>query len=553
VNDDTDRDVQGAAVLAKGRVLCAQGRVPECMQALQEVDRRTAAFPNALFELAWAHYKAGDLAGGARTLDILLMTSPEGELALQTNALRGRILTRLNDQDGAQESYQVVSDTLGPVAAELDRLLQEPKSMKACFDFVLDRKQDSQASLPPITERTMKWLETDHDMGSLVGMFGDLRQQRDDVRESLQIVESLLWVLRSGGQLEAFPALKERYLRLKEAEGLAVRASVDAVRAVRPVIRARIAGDLLARYDRAIRATDDASRSGTATPVTLDEYRQREKALTKEIEDLGREVFLIDSLVGIQRQQVVAMEQWLQEQRFAKDGPSISGERESGLRSELGSYAGALDRFGGEVIALRERLSRESLTVNTPETLRAEDIGRNAQMRAALAEAQVLKDASPGLEVSARDVAGAATGLVGRSAVGLSEVGPVVASLMEVAGRGARDFEAAVLREKSRLEESVVAFQKAELDAEALSETEGTRILHVVRKRLGTVLLEADLGLADMAWQREEKVATQLRDLGKEFGAQMKAVDTLERALKEEEAIGAPPPAAPQAPGPVAP
>jgi hypothetical protein len=48
-------------------------------------------------------------------------------------------------------------------------------------------------------------------------------------------------------------------------------------------------------------------------------------------------------------------------------------------------------------------------------------------------------------------------------------------------------------------------------------------------------------------------VANQLRDLGKEFGAQMKAVDTLERALKEDEAIGAPPPAAPQAPGPVAP
>jgi len=125
--------------------------------------------------------------------------------------------------------------------------------------------------------------------------------------------------------------------------------------------------------------------------------------------------------------------------------------------------------------------------------------------------------------------------------------------LMEVAGRGARDFEASVLREKSRLEESVVAFQKAELDAESLSETEGTRILHVVRKRLGAVLLEADLGLADMAWQREEKVANQLRELGKEFGTQMKAVDTLERSLKEEEAIGAPPPTAPQGPAPVAP
>lgn len=553
LNDDADREVQGASVLAKGRVLCAQGRAPECMQALQEVDRRSAAFPAALFELAWAHYKGGDLSGAARTLDILLMTSPGGDLALQANALRGRILTRLDDPDGAEESYRELSEMLGPVAAELDRLIQEPHSMKACFDFVLDRQENRVGTAPPVTERTMKWLETDRDMSSLMGMFEDLRQQRNDVRESMQMVESLLWALRSGGQLEAFPALKDRYLRLREAEGLAIRAAVGSVRAARPVVRGRLSGDLLARYDRVAQATEDAARETQAVPLTLADYQRREAAVTVELEALGREVFLIDSLLGIQRQQVLAIEQWLQEQRFEKDGPSITPEREAGFKAELGNTLGVLGRFDVEVEDLRERLSRETLTLNTPETLKAEDSRRSAALRAAQAEAVFLKDVAQRLEGADRDVATTAIGLVGRGAAGVSAVGPVVSSLLEVAGRGARDFEAAVLREKARLEASVSEFQRAELDAETLSETEGSRILHVVRKRLGNVLLEADLGLADMAWQREEKVANQLRDLGKEFGAQMKAVDALEKVVKEEEELGAPPPPVPQGQAPVAP
>jgi tetratricopeptide (TPR) repeat protein len=553
VNDDADRDVQGNAMLAKGRVLCAQGRGPECMQALQEVDRGSVAFPQALFELAWAHFKADDLAGAARTLEILLVTSPEGDLALKANALRGRILTRLNDTEGAQESYQQLSDVLVPVATELDRLILDPKSIRDAFDFVMDKGQARDVEAAPITERSMKWLKTDRDMVFLVGIFEDLRRQREDVRESMQIVESLLWALRSGGQLEAFPALKERYLRLKEAEGLAIRAALESVRSVRQVVRLGLSGEVLARYDSAISVTELASRGIAAMPVSLADYRGRERNLGREVQELGGEVFQIDSVLRLQRQQLLAIDQWLQEQQFAKEGPSLTPEREAGLRSELGFHLGLVGRFETEATVLRERLAQETLSVNTPESMKSEDTRRVAVLNAVRAEARVLQDASSDLAKAQAELASDSIGLVDRSAAGLDGLGPVQASLLEVVGRGARDFEASVLREKSRMEQAASDFQMAELDAQAMSESEGARILHAVRERLGTALLEADLGLADMAWQREEKVASQLREIGKEFGLQMKVVDSMEKALKDDEAEAAPQSAAPQGPAPIAP
>ncbi len=552
-DQDADREVQATSVLAKGRVLCAQGRVPECMQALQEVDRRSAAFPEALFELAWAHHKAGDLAGAARTLDILLMTSPSGELALKANALRGRILTRLDDPDGAEQSYQDVSETLGPVAAELDRLVREPGAMRDCFDFVLASGTTRRSGAPPVTDRTMSWLRTDDAMASLMEMFDDLGRQRDDVREALEIAESLLWALRSGGQLEAFPALKERFLRLKQAEGLSLRGGLAAVRSVRPVMGQALPGELKDRYRQAIGATEAAMAGIGGVPVSLEEYRQREKTMGAEFQKVGADLFLVESLLAIQRQQVVAIEQWLQEQRFSREGSSIGPEREAEIRAELSRFEGLLGRFDAEIAALKERLSRETLTLNTPETLRAEDRLRTAVARAVQAEAQVLRDAAGSLDAANRELATSAASLAGRGVAGWSGIGPVIARLMEVAGRGAREFEATVLREKARLADVAIEFQKAELDARSLSDGEGARILRAVQKRLGDVLLEADLGLVDMAWQREERVSDQLKALGREYGGQMKAVEEIERMLREEEAKGEAAAAAPQASPPAAP
>ena len=110
----------------------------------------------------------------------------------------------------------------------------------------------------------------------------------------------------------------------------------------------------------------------------------------------------------------------------------------------------------------------------------------------------------------------------------------VVARLLRVVDTGAIDLEKSVAAEKAELERMVAEVQKVEMDSRDFSETEGFRLFETVRARISGVLLEADLGVVDMAWEREQKARKKLKALNEKRAEKMKTLSILEQAYQKE-------------------
>lgn len=530
---DKDRDVQGLALLAKSRIYFHLELYQDALAVIQLVDTSSSVYPQSLFDTAWVYLKLEDLPSAAHALDLLMMTAVSGDLALKGGALRGRLLTRMDDTEAATEAYEEVSASLGPVAAELDRISSSPKELAAYFDWIIKRDSTTFQMDVPVSEGTANWLQEHPDMAAIVGMFGDLSSEKEDVRKSFETADRLLWTLRTGGELITFPALKEKVLRLKDLEGQFLSGALTAADTVARLVVGRLPGDAGVRYEAAVRTRAGVGKGFLQGPLTYDEYVSRERAASTSFREVDKDLFLVESFLDVERQQVVAIEEWLLDSKVRGD-EQLTPEREARVRANLEEEKRLLASLHRELVRLKKALDKETLSAESQtEMLRTDDEIRRELLRALEGEMTALRGASTGLEGRLGVLRTSATGLVDRCVKSARAVRPLLKNVMKVARRGAAEFEKAVVREKQRLEVAVSELKKAEFDSRSFARNQGVEVFRAVRDRLKDVLLEADLGLVDMAWQREQKVSNKLRKLGLDRAEKVRSLGRMEKMLRD--------------------
>jgi len=538
VRTDEDALVRGAAVLAQGRVLCSQDRVAECMAVLQGLDARSASFPEAIFELAWAHYKAGDLAGAIRSLDVLLMTSPEGELAMKARALRGRVLVRMRDRMGAEAAYQELTAQVEPVREDLDRLLGDRKRLEDWLDYRMDRSGARKQGVSPLGEQAERWLQEDPDLQDLIGMFEDLRQQQGEIQEGLELAQSLSWALRAGSRLEAFPALKERYLQDREAEGRTLRALRTALSLLRRNVLPRLPESVRSGIEGEMSRGAEHEAEIDRLPVTREEFLAREHRASQEVEDLSQQVFLLESLLQIQRTQLQAIQEWIRGQRSA-GGRTWGPERDAWVQQEIARHGASLASLEKAVASVKGTLVQEGVSVQSPEDLQAENRLRRQALERALQEVRRWRGVT-GLSPEDARLVASVTDLANRAERAVAAIAEVDGAVVGAADQGAQELQAQVNRATRAMEAAAGAFETAGLEVLSVARVEVVRALRMVRERLGTALLEADLGLVEMAWQAAAEVEERQQSLGKAYSDRVRSLDEAGKALKSMKPAPAP-------------
>ncbi len=539
-----DEDVQGLAYLARARILARMGKFDEALLAAQQVPVTSSVYPESLYDVAWIDFQRGNFGPAAHALDILLLTQPTGDLALRASALRGRILTRLEDPEAAHEAYEEMSASLSPLATDLDRIARDPKGLEAYFDWVTATQAERLRVAAPVGERAAAWLQSDPDMATITAMFRDLATERENLKAGVEMADRLLWTLRSGGKIVSFPALKDRILRLKETENGFLVAAVSALDGAEAVFAGRIAGEAGARYETAVKARGRAEQDLARIPRSYEAYIARERSVVSGYRDLERELFLIESVLDSQASQVLAIEEWLREAR-AKGDRRLTESRESEIRATLTEEKRNLEAIRREMARLREALEREMVTAESQaEMLSDDDAVRGDLWKVLLDEARALEAASATLGGAPGRFGRDTALLVLRASQGASAVGPLVRAVLEVAERGAAELETMVARERDRLVAALSDLRKTSLDFQTFAQTDGTEVFRRISARLKDVLLEADLGLVDMAWERELRLSEALRKMGQERAEKIRSLGRVEGMVRPAPAAQGPGPGA---------
>lgn len=514
------------ANLAAGRLLMERNETTKAVTAYQRIGRYSPSYDVALYEMAWAYIKNDDNKRAMRAVDILLLVVEDEQMAVEAYVLRGRLSILISDYDGAVDSYEQILERFAPIRNELDRFTAEPSNIDGYFEWLLDRHRTKVEATGPLTPKTARWVASAKQFGRIVGVFDKLSEEAGEIRETKQLADELERIVSASNRVERFPVLKDGWTRaLALQDGLIALSTA----LLEHEFRSKSAGSADAQVLKDMRAQRQTlEQRWRKVPKTIEAYRQRRTAVGAEYADLDRKAFLIDISLKQVREQLGALEKFINKKQFADSGDKMTAAREREMRAAITKEKTALTALYDQLTATKREISVESQTLGTGDRVTQGEAAmrisliRAHRQEAALYErlggakakrvADMLRRIDAGINVLANTI-----GQIDR------KVGEKVASLVKI-----------IAEEKARLAGYDIEMGTHENSGRRIARAVGERLFDDARRRMQGVVLEADVGLIDVAWQKKQRKTGEIRDLQQDRSKRLQAVNSdAERLLRE--------------------
>ncbi|MGK3986645.1 tetratricopeptide repeat protein [Sorangium sp. So ce136] len=514
------RRVIDLAWLAIGRLFYEADQWAQAVQAYGHIDRLSPEFGTMLYELAWVYVRLGDVDRAQRSLEILAIAEPDSQNIADGSLLRGDLMLRAGRFEKALKVYEGVRATYDPMRVRVDAFLGSTSDPAVYYDKLSQEQLealDTTSSLPPLA---VQWAREAEDGPAAFAVIDDINQCRDLIKQSNELIEKLNAVLSSPNRVRAFPELRageERALALLNRVALArlalgqgmddvedgsLSGEIGSVRARRRALEKRLArvpvsdADFQERETQAIRQWNTQSQRLQQLTLQMDTLQATINGLRRvlregpqagvvrdpasvarfehELAQNERDLALYRQQTDVLRRQISAgrVQVGFGDQRFIEDAQTRKAHRDALTREVELAAAGA---GGQDLAAYAQRI--------TP-VLRAGDAA-DAKVEAALGEIE-------------REVAQKSAGL--RQIVG---------------------------RETASVVHYSVQLEALDREARLVVGEVAMRNFGLVRDRLKNIILRADVGITEEAWEVREEQMTRVRSLQVERARE-------DRVLKEE-------------------
>lgn len=517
--EEREQRIVELAHLGLARLLVEQGNVPEAIDAYQEIRQDSPAFPEAVYEMAWAKVRAEDWAGARNATDILLLVAPDSPLAPEAQILQAHLLLKLRRFREATDTYNGVISTYAPVRDEIDRMLAVHKDPVTYFDNLLARNEkslDVNTLLPPLA---LKWASTQEDVTQALRVVGSLEGGKKGVTEGRAIAERILRALDERGA-EAFPSLQEGTTRADSvANGLATaQATLDAaeIEALDPLLThderlelGRVEADLAAAR----------SRLGTL-PSTPQELTARRGRMQARMDAMDREAFRLGTDLQSMTAILVATQKWVTDTREKRrDGP----EDEKQFTERLLSEQRSLKALEDEVQRLRGELLSQRGLVDT--TLSGEEAIRQEMASASLRAQGLLAGVEPRASGDGAQFVARTHELRSQLAQLQQRTGSARAALRERVRRKGEEIREKVVSEARLLEGYSKDVGNVSGDAQQLVGRMAYDSFRRVRRQFYDLVLKADVGVVDSAFTRKQSQTTSIQKVASQKEEELRALD----------------------------
>lgn len=519
------------AHIALGRLYLQQKKYDDAAAHYQAVDRNSAVYEEGLFELAATYVAANKPKSAIETLDLLLLTVSDDNVAVQAAVLRGRINMLAKQFDQADAAYQDVVERYSAITGELTRFASSDKNLEQFFSWLLNRASDEYQVVRPVSERVAKYIERDDDMTRVVSLFDDMATERADVKESAKLASTIEAALKESSRLDMFPELKDAWLRVIENQNRTVEIGRRIVELLRALAEAKMSPEERQQANALREQRQKWEQAFGKVPATKGEYVERQTGVAGRIVDLSGQVGLLKSNLEQVRQQVLAVEKMLNDRVFGEQGLVLSKEKEQEIRTALQTEKDELRRSYRAIEELGQDVDVASQAVGAGDKVSDDE----ATVRAGLAVAQ---QAEMSLYITVLERNGTSQEDARRlraARTSMDNLGSQMRNILMTIGSRAGERIAGVKQILSTEQRNIAEYQSTvrayEDDSRLMARDVGYGLIRSAEKRLSEILLEADLGLVDVAWQRKQEKATAIKELQEERSGRIKSLGEILNTL----------------------
>jgi tetratricopeptide (TPR) repeat protein len=516
------RHVIDLAWLAIGRLLYEQNEFTQAVDAYNRIDRSSPEFGTMLYELAWVYVRLGDVVRAQRALEVLSVAAPNSQDVADASLLRGDLLLRAGQFDKSRKVYESVRGTYEGMRARVDDFLGQSEDPGVYFD-TLSQDQlelfEAGRALPPLV---LKWAREGEDGERAFAIIDDVARCRRLIKESNEMIERLNAVLSSPNKIRALPGLRigaEKALgvlnslamaRLTIGEGLedvedSVSGQLGQVRAQRKALEARL----------------------KLVPVSPADFEGREQDATRQWNKASQGLHRLELEVDTLQATVNGLE------RMIKDGPEVgvvrSPQQITQFEASLAEQKRLLKYYRDQIGQLRRGVEAGKVQVGFGDKRFVEDSQVREQYKQLLAQEVALSAQGQGGRALANYAARVQPVLTKADAID-QQIGGKLAEIEREVATKAADLRSIVQRETANIVDYSLQLEDLDNEARVLVGEVARRNFGRVRERLRNIVLRADVGITEEAWELREEQYTRVRRLKIE---RARGIQRLQEELEE--------------------
>ena len=538
----TEAEILELANLSIARIAYEKGLLSKAADYYQRVPRKSRNFQRALYEMTHLHMKASGLYSepdkryealrkALETLEILAGAPNLGhKLSIETAILRGRINMLLGMLNYAAEAYKEVVDRFAPMSTELWEFSRDEARIGRWFESLVHEQVNPIGKTEMLSREAMDWLQEEPELGQVVGNLKDLAGQKKDLAESKDTLGKLRAALNQPGARNLFPPLRMAWLSSLELESSLVNLNSQILDWQRRTLDGALTELDRGQLKKLLAQRERLQEKLRHAPQTVTAYEARDKAGIQKLKEMERD--LDEQLLRIQsyKDQVDAMMRVLREIKY-KGSYNLQVRDEEEVRNELERETRNLADHYDKTLEIKLKVQRDMiLGAGGAQAARSE-----GSLRALLRKSQN-DEATLYLEAARRSGRGDERDLQltiqAQKTITLQvmRINDVRRLIDDRAAKKVLYYRGIVEAEARQLIANEAQMAMTERKALAVARSMGTPLFVAANERLGRVVLEADLGLVDLAWRRKQEYTEQMEYLAEEQG---RKVGFLKKLLEE--------------------
>jgi tetratricopeptide (TPR) repeat protein len=522
------RHVVDLAWMAIGRLFHETDNYVEAAEAYSHVDRGSPEFSTMLYELAWVYVRLGDFERAQRALEVLTITDPNNLELADGSLLRADLMLRAGEFQNALGLYKDVSGHFDPIRQQLDDFLKSTNDPAVYYDKLTadDFGAAADDKLPKVV---LDWARDEAEDQHVFGVIDDVSRSRALIKNSRKLASKLDAVLSVSSRVKAFPEIQLQLQQVLSLSNKLTRARGTLAEGLDDVANSDAGGEIgKVRSER--RAL--MKRLGWM-PVTEGEFIRRDESgdtqwskVSQSVQELTVEADKLNAIVnGLKRVMSEA------DQHGVTSDPTSRARFQLEIEAnerDLGTYHKKIEEFRNAI-----EIGKAQIGFGDQRYLDDQDVRQRFR------------------ELFAREVELAASGQDSSDAAAYAKsIQPLLSradndetalDAQRVKWENQAIEQANVLRDKIAQEIALVEGYAQNLDgldqqARLLVGEIAMKNFGLVRDRLKSIVLRADTGIVQEAWEVREEQALRVRNLQRERAREEQTLnDELREVLDDAE------------------
>jgi tetratricopeptide (TPR) repeat protein len=521
------RHVIDLAWMAVGRLFYEMEQYQQASEAYAKVNRDSPEFDTMLYELAWVYVRLGDVQRAERALEVLMVSDPNSPFIGDGTLLRADLLLRAGAFDRALQLYQGVLAQYEPMRAKVESFLNSTKDVSVYYDKLALQQLDLLDQNEQLPAIAIRWAREAEDGPLAFAVIDDVNECKTLIRESNLLVDKLNALMGASNRVHAFPELEAG-----EAAALSLLNRISRARlAIAHGLDAAEPGDLGGEIGQVRQQRRALMAAIEGLPITQEDFGKREQQGRSQWNTLSQELTRRSAEVDALQATINGL------RRMLNDGPQQGVVRDptalTRFQSELDANEHDLKRYRDEIGEIRRQIEMGRAQIGLGDSRYQYDAQARDQFR----------------DLIEREVQLASGGAAGAGAQRFSgDAGPVLTEARRYEAQlttALQQLEAQVATRAGQLQAKVEAERlnigKYQQQLDALDNEARDLVGHVaqrnfglVRDKLRGIVLRADVGLTEQAWEVREEELDRVRSLQSERARQEQLLDEELKEVRDD-------------------